>query len=190
MARGPERKGAILTKQQRDFLEENAEATGDSARDTRRRIRRRVRDSLWDIPFLAEHLPGDDLKQVVYEKEDPANPASPEYEEMALLLNVVPGIIELLFRCRPDPVSFEDYIEEGILTALNKEGWDAQVNVQIDIEKTPISEIADKLEAQGVAALDEREIGSLLTSGEIDSQRYHELRIEYHNHLIEDAHEE
>jgi len=68
------RPGAVLTRQQRDYLRGNVDKSGDADRAFRYKIRKRLRAALHDLALVYNHLSTDELRTTFEDDHRPDEP--------------------------------------------------------------------------------------------------------------------
>lgn len=161
-----DRDRGILTPTDREFLlgESEIESKSQSERNARARIRKRLRNAVLDFPILLEHLEDRDLKQVF----DP----DVLWHEIDV---AIPAGIGLLYL--DDEEVFETRVLHGIKSAEIRKGYDADVTVDIEVDRElSIDRLAERVaEAGDETDVTVRQLNVLLEAGEIDPERYGRL---------------
>lgn len=176
------RKESILTRDQRDWLQTNADETGDNARKTRKRIRRRVRDGLLDFELLANNLPEKDVDQVLEIDRDAwqqAQDHAPGFERRPAA-TALRHVVAWLFRAIGNPHYLARDIEDAIQHYYRSElGRDAHVEVDINIEPgASVDEIRARVDEDGARELSRSELRTLYEADEVDMVEFNELLAE------------
>lgn len=185
----------FLTETQRSYLEDEHDSPNKNAEEQmRHHIRENTRQALVDLKLVANQIEQRDMSQISWQKEDPERHqarGTREYQPVGFLPGIVPSVISLLYRLRPDadltegPNVFEEYVEMGIEDAIGKEGWTGNVSVSIRVKRDPIDQVHDKLDSEGVEAVNDRELRALRDAGKIEWREYHELVVERHERRID-----
>lgn len=158
-----ERGRGILGRSDRKFLvgDSDIEPKSQSERNARARIRDRLRNAILDFPILLEHLEDRDLEQVL----------QPDvlYNDVTA---AIPAAIGLLYL--DDEEVFQTRVQQGIKKAEVRKGWDADVTVDIDVErKTSVEDLADRVAETGIHTdVSVKGLNVLLKAGEIDPELY------------------
>ena len=172
----------ILTSTQREYLKGDHEPPStDAENHLRASIRGSLLQTFDDLALISARLGEEDFDLVKWQhQEDPRErPDLPRYQPAGFLLNTIPSAVNLLYRLRPNPDVFGEYIEMGVKDALEREGYKAHVRVSIDVDDpTHKSEILEKLEDGGIEAITQADITFLQRAGELDAFEAAELSME------------
>jgi hypothetical protein len=205
IAEYPGRRRAVLTARERiyffggdavgmKFLDDSMPEVGDvvkegsqAERSLRQNVRQRLTSGLLDLSILAERMEQRDVDRVFWaELEDSQVKGG---LATGYLKNTIPDVIALLFRHQDNTAAFENSVEQGLGKAARVAGYDADINVTINMDRTEsLDEILDQLETHGVGGLNGvsgRQLQLLRDAGEISVERYHELEKERHERALE-----
>ncbi|WP_227357382.1 hypothetical protein [Haladaptatus salinisoli] len=136
----PERGRGFLTQHDKDYLlgEAGVEDGSQQERNVRAKIRQRLYDSILDFALLLRHVGERDIDLVFHDRD----PEEDYLEE---------GLAHLLgFVYYADPDRFGARLEEGIEYATMRDGWLADVDVNIDIDRTRnMTDVIEDIESSG-----------------------------------------
>lgn len=169
----------ILTDRQRAYLRDEFDPANES--DMRQDIRDSILKTFDDFALITGELDSHDVDLIKWQhQEDPRErPDLPRYQPAGFLLNTIPSAVSLLYRLRPNPDVFGEYIEMGVKDALEREGYKAHVRVSIDVDDpTHKSEILEQLEDGGVDDITHGDITFLQRAGELNALEAAELSME------------
>lgn len=196
-----DRPRGILTPHEREYLsgESEIEEGSQQERSIRQSIRNHVIHSILDFSIIRANLEDRDremvftpsvdgnIEPIEFYKNSNLTPADRPPEELAKVpVNYVNAaaidIISFLFQQFDNPNSFARKTEEAIERSAYTAGHDIRADVEIDVEVgEPIEEIYDRLEQDGIVAMELRELRLLRDSGKLELVRYHELAAEWLN---------
>lgn len=200
-----DRPDAMLTQRERRYLagESDIEPKSQEERGIRQAIRDRVRESILDFRILREQLEERDREKIFsktvgvgtnpeefYERTSSSPAEIPPGEVGEIDPGWVTGsatdMIAFLYLQIDNPRTFSSKVEEAISRAARSAGYDARVDVDIDLEiGESIDEIHERLEQEGVEGVNARELRLLRDAGKIERMEYHELALEREQNLME-----
>lgn len=149
---------ALLTERQREFVrgEVDDELSDGAERQMRKRIRERVAASMWDFFYLfdSDHFTEEDIEQVFgdelltpREKEEFQDDTAETHvlPKPSVPRTLIPSALSFFYLADDN---FEDSIEKGVEDALAKQGWDADVDCRLLIEKRErLDELLERTQA-------------------------------------------
>jgi len=171
----------ILNERQREYLRGDSDIEPKSAteRKIRQSIRQQLRDAILDFPVLLEHMekrdleggvfdPGPELKSLHDSDESEIPYDHFSYDEVSAAIPDAVGVLYL-----DDPEVFETRVINGVSAAERRHGWDAHVDVNIDVERKSIDDLAKKVAAEGINTdATVRDLNVLLAAGEVAPELY------------------
>lgn len=156
-----ERGRGILSPADRDFLRSEPEDYSRQARHAREQaIRERVRNALLDVPILVDHL-GDDLLHDALTPEDGADPVA-----------ALPELVSFLYQYYGSEYQLERLIADGVERVRREQGDPVKARVSIDLFPDELAELEQRLEEDGVDAVDHRELEELWDAGYLTDDEY------------------
>jgi hypothetical protein len=158
-------RGALLTRTQREMLQDPESMTDQQ----RYRLRRRVRQGIKDFTHLANQLPEED-RDLIFELTGD--------EDDAAFYNGVRQMISFAYAGAPDEIDFETLLEFALYDAEIKQhrlsGTTTDVSVEIETrEHFDLDDVEEKYRNE--SELTYEEIGALLASGRLDEEELLEL---------------
>jgi len=158
-----DRDRGILGQADRRYLagESDIEPKSQSERNVRARIRNRFRNAILDMPILLKQLEDRDLEQVL----------RPDilHDEVTA---AIPAAIGLLYL--DDEEVFETRVQQGITRAELRKGWEADVTVNIGVDRgVSVDDLAARVEDGGIDTdVSVKQLNILLETGKISPELY------------------
>lgn len=154
-----------MSSADRDFLRSDPDEYSRQARHARENaIRERVGNALLDIPILVDELPDELLHDALTLEDADEDPAS-----------ALPELVSFLYQHYGSEHKLAGVVEDGVERVWRKQNDPVKARVSIRLFDDEIAEIEQRLDEDGVKALDHRELEDLWKAGRLDDEEYVDL---------------
>lgn len=170
-----ERPRGVLNKRERQYLlgETDIEPKSPEERSIRQDIREHIKHGLVDFQLLRRSLEERDREQIIPENSLHSDRLRPE----SSLRGGLTSMLAFAFQLEAHEAEFAESLEHAIEWAVLESGWKAEVDVDINLQRTVrLDEIDGRVEAEGSDAVSQDDLMALLLSGRIDFEEFGNLK--------------
>lgn len=181
-ASNDDRPRGILNKRERRYLrgESDIEPKSSEERAIRQAIRKHLQHALLDFQLIRRFLDERDRDQLV---PDSSLRDGDTLQESALRGGLT-SMLAFAFQLEDHEAEFAESLEYGIKWAVQESGWQAEVDVDIDLRRTErLDDIHERVHEEGGSALSTSDdLVALALTGRIGREEFRELKNEFHSH--------
>lgn len=180
-ASNDDRPRGILNSRERRYLRGESDIDPKSAeeRAIRQTIRKHLQHALLDFQLIRRSLDERDRDQLVPD----SSPRDDDPLRRSAIRGGLTSMLAFAFQLEEHEAEFAESLEHGIEWAVQESGWQAEVDVDIDVQRTErLDDIHERVQEKGGSALTTQDdLMALLLTGRIGMNEFRELKSEFHS---------